>query len=287
MPTLDRFESFFKSATKERFHLAPVELSRVMIVTGLQEKPAPIFHAAVKKCFANVLGHEAIEWLTFDRDSYQSVAHLLEIIAEKKPDLICTYRNLYTPGKIFPFSLGTYLDVLTQAIDVPILVTPRPNLGGILTSPLAPFKDTLVVTDHLTGADRLVSWGVRFTAPSGRLTLAHVEDDATFERYIDAFSKIPAIDTATARETLKKQLLKEPTDYVQSCRDLLNAKGLPISGIESVVKMGHRVEDFRSIISSHEIELVVFNTKDEDQLAMHGLAFPLAVELRDLPLLML
>jgi hypothetical protein len=29
------------------------------------------------------------------------------------------------------------------------------------------------------------------------------------------------------------------------------------------------------------------NTKDEDQLAMHGLAYPLAVELRDIPLLML
>jgi len=29
------------------------------------------------------------------------------------------------------------------------------------------------------------------------------------------------------------------------------------------------------------------NTKDEDQLAMHGLAYPLAVELRQIPLLML
>lgn len=29
------------------------------------------------------------------------------------------------------------------------------------------------------------------------------------------------------------------------------------------------------------------NTKDEDQLAMHGLAYPLAVELREIPLLML
>ena len=29
------------------------------------------------------------------------------------------------------------------------------------------------------------------------------------------------------------------------------------------------------------------NTKDDDQLAMHGLAYPLAVELRDIPLLML
>jgi len=29
------------------------------------------------------------------------------------------------------------------------------------------------------------------------------------------------------------------------------------------------------------------NTKDEDQLAMHGLAYPLAIEVRSIPLLLL
>ena len=37
----------------------------------------------------------------------------------------------------------------------------------------------------------------------------------------------------------------------------------------------------------HEIDLLVFNTKDDDQLAMHGLAYPLAVEVRGIPILML
>jgi hypothetical protein len=35
------------------------------------------------------------------------------------------------------------------------------------------------------------------------------------------------------------------------------------------------------------VELLVINTKDDDQLAMHGLSHPLAIELSDLPLLLL
>ena len=40
-------------------------------------------------------------------------------------------------------------------------------------------------------------------------------------------------------------------------------------------------------IDEHKIDLLVMNTKDEYQTAMHGLAYPLAVELRSIPLLLL
>ena len=39
--------------------------------------------------------------------------------------------------------------------------------------------------------------------------------------------------------------------------------------------------------AEHGIDLLVMHTKDEDQLAMHGLAYPLAIELRDIPLLLI
>ncbi len=51
--------------------------------------------------------------------------------------------------------------------------------------------------------------------------------------------------------------------------------------------MGHHVTQYLELVESHEIDLLVLNTKDEDHSAMHGLAYPLAVELRDTPLLML
>ena len=52
------------------------------------------------------------------------------------------------------------------------------------------------------------------------------------------------------------------------------------------VRMGHRVSDVRALISKHDVDLVVFAVKDDEQLAMHGLAYPLAIELTDLPVLM-
>ena len=44
---------------------------------------------------------------------------------------------------------------------------------------------------------------------------------------------------------------------------------------------------YRRLIEQHEVDLLVLNTKDEDQLAMRGIAYALAVELRQTPLLML
>ncbi len=51
--------------------------------------------------------------------------------------------------------------------------------------------------------------------------------------------------------------------------------------------MGDRVEEYRRLVEDHRVDLLVLNTLDGDQLAMHGQAYPLAVELRGIPLLML
>lgn len=99
-------------------------------------------------------------------------------------------------------------------------------------------------------------------------------------------SRIPSIDTENSRRTILEQLLKEPTDYIRSCREVLEAEGLPIA-VEEIVTKGLHRREFKQLVEKHEVDLLVFNTKDEDQLAMHGLAYPLAVELRQIPLLLL
>jgi len=53
------------------------------------------------------------------------------------------------------------------------------------------------------------------------------------------------------------------------------------------VTMGHRLKDHLRFVEDHKIDLLVLNTKDDDQMAMHGLAYPLAVQLRRTALLML
>ena len=46
-------------------------------------------------------------------------------------------------------------------------------------------------------------------------------------------------------------------------------------------------ERYKELGQKPQVDLLVMNTKDEDQLAMDGIAYPLAVELREIPLLML
>ena len=99
-------------------------------------------------------------------------------------------------------------------------------------------------------------------------------------------SKLTQIDTETAGEGLESQLLKESHDHVKSCRAAIEAAEAPIK-IEEIVTMGHRLDEYSRLIDEHEVDLLLMRTKDEDQLAMHGLAYPLAVELRKIPLLML
>jgi hypothetical protein len=57
--------------------------------------------------------------------------------------------------------------------------------------------------------------------------------------------------------------------------------------VNEIISLGHRLRTYVELVESHTVSLLVLNTKDEDQHAMHGLAYPLAVELRQIPLLML
>ena len=51
--------------------------------------------------------------------------------------------------------------------------------------------------------------------------------------------------------------------------------------------MGHHVREYRRLIDDNQVDLLVANTKDDDQLAMHGMAYSLSVELVDVPMLLL
>jgi hypothetical protein len=67
---------------------------------------------------------------------------------------------------------------------------------------------------------------------------------------------------------------------------VIEARRVPVE-IQAIVAMGDRVEEYRRLVEDHRVDLLVLNTLDGDQLAMHGQAYPLAVDLRGIPLLML
>jgi hypothetical protein len=144
----------------------------------------------------------------------------------------------------------------------------------------------MVLTDHLVKHPHLIDAALSMLQSPGQLTLAHVEDEFTFQRYIEYISKIPEIDTDRARELLEIQILGEAKRFIELTAEVLQQQKLNVS-VHAEVKMGHRLQSYAELVRDHHIELVVMQTKDEDQVAMHGLSYPLAVELNHTPLLML
>ena len=285
MTKIDQFESVFKSADKAVYTYDRVTFGRVLLVTDLNGADAADIAGRVRS-FLTAIDDVGTRWDTLSGDDFGSVQALLESIEERGPDLIVTYRHLHSGAWQWPHSLGEYLDVMTQATRVPVLVLPHPDADRALPHSIKDTDRVMAITNHLTGDNRLVNMAVRFTEPGGTCWLTHVESQLVFDLYMDAVSKIPAIDTDVAREALAAQLLKEPRDFIAACRAEIDAQDLPVK-IEEVVVMGRRVDEYRALIAKREIDLLVLHTKDDDQLAMHGAAYVLAVELRGIPLLML
>jgi nucleotide-binding universal stress UspA family protein len=286
MPNVDQFESVFRSAVHDTFSHQRIEFSTVLFVTDLTGDQARTFADRTRQ-FLKTLSHgDKPEWTVVSGDEFSSTEDLLQLVEERKPDLTVTYRNLHSSAWRYPHSLGSQLDVLLQLAPTPVLVLPHPNRNEAGDPSSNPLDTVMAMTSHLANDPRLVNHAARFVAPGGKLLLAHIEDEPAFEKFIEAIARIPTIDTDEAREKISRQLLKQPSDYVESCRTILADAGADLT-VEGIVEFGHHLSSYRKLIDERKIDLLVMNTKDEDQLAMHGLAYPLAVELRDIPLLML
>jgi hypothetical protein len=167
-----------------------------------------------------------------------------------------------------------------------VLVFPHPQADRTNGHTLQGTDIVMAITTHLAGDNSLVNNAAGFTNDGGTLWLAHVEDEKSFGRFIDTISKIDAIDTDTSRERILAQMLKEPGDYIRSCKEVI-VTHRPSVRVEKIVTVGGRLAEFRRLIDKYTVDLLVMYTKDADQSAMHGLAYPLAIELREIPLLLL
>ena len=286
MTIVDQFESVFRSAARTVFQAEPVEIESVLVISDGDGSAAEEF-AARSRSFLEILDQrENLRWTTVSGSEYGTVPDLLDRVETERPGLICTHRHLHSESWRWPYTLGEYLDVLTQATTTPVLVIPHPERPEFQQLAGRRPRSVMAMTDHLTGDHRLVNYAAHVTHPGGRLLLGHVEDDAIFERYMEAISKISTINTDVARKEIKARLLKDPEDYVDSCRKGL-ARVWPELTVEAMVTSGHHIRAYRHLVEEHKVDLLVMNTKDEDQLAMHGLAYSLAIELRAIPLLLL
>lgn len=284
MTNLNTFESLFKAADKTVHVPTQIEIRRLLFVTDLSDTDATglINQSLV---FLSVLGDE-VEWHHVGGDDFDSVGALLERVAAQSPDLIVTYRHLRSDAWRWPHGLGEYLDVLTQATDIPVLVLPHPDADRALPHSIADTDRVMAITDHITADARLVDYAIRLTAPSGTCWLTHIESQLQFDHFVAAVERVPEIETEDVRELVEARLLTEPRDYIMSCQQVVADSGSD-TRIEALVMMGDRLEEYRRLVEEHEVDLLIFNTMDGDQLAMHGQAYPLAVELRSVPMLML
>ena len=280
---IDEFESIFKRSERTLYHYADVSIRKVAVITDGDQVTAAELSNDMKRFLPHLA--EQAEWQYVTGDQYQNVNDLLRIMAESNPDLIVTSRCLDESSLVPQHTLGVYVDVMTQTLSTPILLlpgtAPQPHPLGNRAC-----EGVMVVTDNLAGDDQLVNHAVACTAAKGTVWLCHVEDDVLFRRYLEAIGRIPEINTEQAQELIAEQLVAIPTQYAQSCIDGLKKAGVDRT-IEQIVEFGHQVNRYRQFVARYPVDLLVTNTKDKDQLAMHGIAYALSVELTEVAQLLL
>jgi hypothetical protein len=283
---VDQFESVFRSALREPFEFDPPSAKSLIVVTDLAQAEADAFAEPIIRFLTSTSLCDTPNVQAIGGDAFSSTAELLDRVDSSGADLICTYRNLHSEAWRFPHSLGEYLDVLLQRASAPVLVLPHPRADFAADHAMQNTEVVMAVTDHLEKDHRLVNYAASLVHPGGTLCLAHIECRQTFDRYLDAISKIPTVDTDDTQRRLEKQLLKDARAYVDSCAARLSQTGLELQ-VKPLIEFGDHLADYRRYLEAFHVDLLVMNTRDKDQLAMHGLAYPLAVELRQIPLFML
>ena len=286
MSDIDQFESVFRSAIRDVYEYRQIKFTKFLLITDLDQAESNEFAIQVKQFFHVIDIADEGEWSVLNKADFSSTQELLEIVERIKPDLIFTYRNLHSQAWKYPHSLGEYLDVLIQKTKTPVFVLPHPLADYALDYAMKDCDVVMALTDHLSNDHDLVNHAIEFTQNNGTLYLVHIEDADIFDRYINAISKIQTINTDNATERLSKELLKQPNNYIDTVIEQLKEKQLPIN-IKPIVNFGHHLTEFRKHINDYKVDLLVINAKDHQQMAMHGLAYPLAVELRQIPLLMI
>jgi nucleotide-binding universal stress UspA family protein len=275
---IDDFESLFRSAAKPVFEYQEVRLARVVLVSDQED--ARGLAEAVEAFFRHLdVAADHLALVTLGSSDWSDVATLLRRIEQISPELVVTHR-LLRDDRSLHHSLGSVVDTLTQAIDVPVLLLP--DRAGALD----PVRTVMVVTDHLTGDHRLVSWAVHLAPDDGTVVLAHIEEEPFLEHILEAIGRIQGVPTERTREQLGAKLLERPRDYIQAVAAELAARGIH-EKVVPVVRLGEPISEYRGLASEHGVNLLICNTKDPRQRAMEALSHALAVELRDLPLLLL
>ena len=285
MSHVDQFESAFRSAIRPVYQPHAIDLNCVLTISDLPREAAAGFVDRGKRYLASIFPQRnQIRWEELGRDSYDSTATLLARVQSIDPSLIVTYRNLDTEDWQFQNSMGSRLDTLINQTRYPVLVTPHPKTNLSPDHGLSRTSIVIAITDHLTDDHTLIDYAAAFVNAPGSLVLAHLEDKNTFDRYLEAISRITTIDTEDAALKIRDQLLKDPMAYVQSCRERLLTTSPQIK-VREIVEFADGISNFKAHIAAQSANLLVMKGIDHDQPGIHGIAQRLINETRQIPVL--
>lgn len=275
----------FRRALRDRYEYASVALDRILIITDLEESKAAVFMEQIQQYLQAGLSLKEVKFTCWNKGDFAPWPQMKQAIHQIKPDLIISYRLLWVEDITASKSLGAYIDLLSQDTHYPVLVMPHPAMQG-LSRILAEPGAVMVATEHGYANHRMVNFALKLLPQKRPLILVHIEDEDTYEYYLDAISKIPAIDTEITREALPLQLLAGPNQYADSVEETL-AELQPEIEIRRQISFGHLIDAYGSLMEEHETDLLVVDTKDDTQLAMHSIGYSLAIEFRQTPVLLL
>ncbi len=285
MGDLGEFESVFKRALRDQFEYKRIEIKKILLITDLVGDGVATYAAEARQFLAPEFKPDTFELTTLSGNDWSNWAELRGHLNTHQPDLVVTYRLLRAAHPEMLTSLGVYVDTLTQVTPYPVLLLPNPRFKDSIHSPKQ-LGTVVVATEHMYADHSLVNYGIRFTPVENNLFLCHVEDEDTFEYYMKAVEKVPELDNDLARERLTEQLTSMPRYYAESVHRKIEENGTRVK-LQSIIEFGRIIAKYRKLIAKEPVSLLVFTTKDDTQLAMHSLGYSLAVEFRNMPVLLL
>jgi hypothetical protein len=285
MRDLGEFESVFKRALRDEYLYERIEIRTILLITDLDGPELDQYRERVQTYLDPEFARDSYQLTSLSRQDWSNWTDLRHHLNDHEPDLVITYRLLRVAHEEIVTSLGVYVDSITQVTDYPVLLMPNPRLKGHESAPKE-LGTVLVATEHMYADHSLVNYGVRFTPEDHKLMLCHVEDQDTFDYFMKAIEKIPELDNEIAREKLAEQMVAMPKHYAEAVEQEIKTHQKPIQ-LESVIGFGHLITNYRDLIAREPVSLLVFTTKDDTQLAMHSLGYSLAVEFRNMPVLLI
>ena len=277
MLKIDHFASVFRAADKEIISIREREISKVLIVTDVNHEKSLEIWERWRSLFVH-----SVDVVILHGETSRDISTITQKVEEAECDLIISYRCLHSDNWKYPHAVGSYIEVMTQLTSKPVLLMPHVLED---TREYAPPESIVLISDDLTKEADLLGWACSFRGSQARCTLVELHNEAHFHRMMDVIAKIPQIDTEVAKDKIYLQLQKDSLDWVSRSQEIVGRWERPLS-LQRTEMAQSCMTSCTELVQKEASELIVLNTKDEDQLAIHGLVYPFMVQFRHVPLLL-